>query len=138
MPVLNSVIPTFSVMLQPTEETSDRTKHKFMVQSMCLERDVPLDELDGTVRYNFVVAHVCSTCTGVHVYVYAFANYKEGRRAPTIFNCTSFHGICIGTFSYMLYTCMKKFMHVLYMYVNFYLFMCNDAFIVHVHVDESC
>ncbi len=58
-----SVIPTFSVMLQPTEETSDRTKHKFMVQSMCLERDVPLDELDATVRYNFVVA------TTVHVYL---------------------------------------------------------------------
>ena len=37
------------VMLQPTEESSDRSKHKFMVQSMCLEGDVPLDELDATV-----------------------------------------------------------------------------------------
>ena len=42
------------VMLQPTptEESSDRSKHKFMVQSMCLEGDVPLDELDATVSLN--------------------------------------------------------------------------------------
>ena len=56
-------------MLQPTEETSDRTKHKFMVQSMCLERDVPLDELDATVRYNFTVCSNTCTCT---MYMYNY------------------------------------------------------------------
>ena len=46
-------------MLQPTEEDTDRTKHKFMVQALCLPGDVSVDDLDATVSYTIALYTCC-------------------------------------------------------------------------------
>ena len=58
----NSCTLSFLVMLQPTDEVhvSDRSKHKFMVQSLGLEEDVSVDDLDATVRHYYV--YTCMIC----------------------------------------------------------------------------
>ena len=56
----NSCTLSFLVMLQPTDEVSDRSKHKFMVQSLGLEEDVSVDDLDATVRHCYV--YTCMIC----------------------------------------------------------------------------